>query len=80
MKKILITVLLAAFVSLAKEDYLSDMEDTVGYIKDSKGNNYIVVETKNGAKLVKIKENPQNLLKGKFGITKEDLKSNGKEK
>ena len=50
------------------------MENTVGYITDNKGNKFIIIETEDGAKLVKVKENPKNMFNGGLGISKEDLK------
>ena len=80
MKKLLMLIFLITFTSFAQDEYLSEMENTVGYIKDESGNSYLVIETKKGAKLVKVNEKPENLLRSKLGITKEDLKLNGEGK
>ena len=80
MKKIAFSLLFILLTASAQEEYLYDMGDTVGYIKDNKGNKYLVVETKTGAKLVKVKDNPENLLQEKLGITKDDLKLGGEGK
>jgi hypothetical protein len=82
MKKI-IFIITTAFLfshSYAEDEYFYDMGNTVGYIKDNKGNKYIVVEQNDGAKLIKVKEDPKNLLKEKLGITKKDLKMGGNER
>ena len=50
------------------------MENTVGYITDNMGNKFIIIETEDGAKLVKVRENPKRLFNGGLGISKEDLK------
>ncbi|RUM61688.1 MAG: hypothetical protein DSY66_01540 [Persephonella sp.] len=49
------------------------MENTVGYITDDRGNKFIIIETEDGAKLVKVKENPKKLFNGSLGISKEDF-------
>ena len=49
------------------------MENTVGYLTDSRGNKYIIVEEGDGARLIKVRESPRKLLKGNIGISKEDL-------
>ncbi len=50
------------------------MENTVGYITDNNGNKFIIIETEDGAKLVKVKENPKKMFNGALGISKEDLR------
>ena len=50
------------------------MENTVGYITDNRGNKFIIIETEDGARLVKVKENPKKMFNGGLGISKEDLK------
>ena len=57
-----------------KEQGFLGMENTVGYITDNRGNKFIIIETEDGAKLVKVKENPKKLFDGGLGISKEDLK------
>ncbi len=74
-----LTILITG-VSYAQNEYFYDMGNNVGYIKDDKGNKYIVVEENSGAKLVKVKEDPETLMRDKFGISKEDLKIGGEEK
>jgi len=37
-------------------------ENTVGYIQTEKGEKYIVLESPDGTKLIKVKENPKQLL------------------
>ena len=79
MKKFLsiyILVLTIFGITLAKnaDQGFTGMENTVGYITDSKGDKFIIIETEDGAKLVKVKENPKKLFNGSLGISKEDLK------
>ncbi len=57
-----------------REKSFIGMENTVGYITDNKGNKFIIIETEDGAKLVKVKENPKKMFNGGLGISKEDLK------
>ncbi|GAB6072050.1 hypothetical protein JCM14244_04270 [Venenivibrio stagnispumantis] len=37
-------------------------ENTVGYIQTEKGEKYIILESPDGTKLIKVKENPKQLL------------------
>ncbi|WP_297456555.1 hypothetical protein [Persephonella sp.] len=49
-------------------------ENAVGYIKDTNGNKYIVIETPDGrAKLIKTKKNPEEILQGSYGISNKDF-------
>ncbi len=81
-----ITLILSLFLVMvinipvfAQDDTFSNLGKTVGYIEDSNGNKYLVVEEGEGAKLIKIKEKPEYLLRENFGISKKDLKINGEE-
>ncbi|RMA96103.1 hypothetical protein [Hydrogenothermus marinus] len=78
MKKFILFIILIFQFSMAEENYLYDIGNTVGYIKDNKGNKYLVIETKNGAKLIKTKENPEDLVKDKFGLTKKEFSGDEK--
>lgn len=40
----------------------TDLEATVGYIQKENGEKFLVVETPEGTKLVKVKENPKKLI------------------
>jgi hypothetical protein len=80
MKKItavIIIGLLAYCISYSQDEIFTGMENTVGYIKDEKGNKYIVIETPEGAKLIKTEKDPENILKSSLGISKEDLNITG---
>lgn len=73
-------ILMTVGLSYAQNGYFYDLGNSVGYIKDSKGNKYLVIEDNSGAKLIKVKDDPEKLMKDKFGgISKEDLKMNGDE-
>ncbi|WP_456400745.1 hypothetical protein [Persephonella sp.] len=61
----------------SEDDIFTGMENTVGYIKDEKGNKYIVIETAEGAKLIRTEKNPEDVLKNSIGISKEDLNITG---
>lgn len=72
----LLASLLAVSSSLmaAEDEPFYEGENVVGYIKDNKGNRYIVVETPDGrAKLIKTKKSPEEVLKDSYGITKKDF-------
>ena len=61
-------------LSIASEEPFYEGENVVGYVKDTNGNKYIVVETPDGrAKLIKTKKNPEEVLKESYGITKKDF-------
>jgi hypothetical protein len=51
----------------------SNMENAVGYLVDSSGNKYIIIESEDGAKLVKVRENPKTFFGNNFGISKEEI-------
>ncbi len=55
-------------------DVFTELKNTVGYIKVQNGANYLIVETEDGAKLIKTRKDPEKILKGDIGISKEDLK------
>jgi len=81
MKKYLtitISILIASTISFAQsgkeENTFSNMENAVGYLVDDLGNKYIIIESGDGAKLVKVRENPKNFFGNDFGITREDIK------
>jgi hypothetical protein len=69
----LIVILLLVSFSFAS-DVFTELKNTVGYIKVKNGNNYLIVETEDGAKLIKTKKDPEKIIKGDIGISKEDLK------
>ncbi|WP_051654136.1 hypothetical protein [Persephonella sp. KM09-Lau-8] len=49
-------------------------ENAVGYIKDTSGNKYIVIETPDGrAKLIKTRKNPEEILQDSYGISNKDF-------
>ncbi|WP_029520002.1 hypothetical protein [Persephonella sp. IF05-L8] len=49
-------------------------ENAVGYIKDTRGNKYIVIETPDGrAKLIKTRKNPEEILQDSYGISNKDF-------
>ncbi len=79
MKKLLligIVILGLQFNSIFAEeskDMFSELENTVGFIKTQKGEKYLVIETKSGAKLVKTEKDPEQVIQRKIGISKEDL-------
>ncbi|WP_293444666.1 hypothetical protein [Persephonella sp.] len=62
-------------VAIASEDEpFYEGENVVGYVKDTDGNRYIVVETPDGrAKLIKTKKDPEEVIKEDYGITKKDF-------
>ncbi len=66
-------VLSLTFLSYAS-DVFTELKNTVGYIKVKNGANYLIVETEDGAKLIKTKKDPEKIIKGDIGISKEDLK------
>lgn len=75
------TIILIFLLIPLKNSYSKDkeqetfvgMENTVGYLTDNRGNKYLIVEEGDGARLIKVRENPRKLLKGSIGISKEDL-------
>jgi len=77
--KALVLFLLAGFLILGSgqtkaEEMFYDGENVVGFIKDDRGNKYIVIETADGkAKLIKTQKNPEELLKESYGITNKDF-------
>ncbi|NPA53621.1 MAG: hypothetical protein GXO21_03025 [Aquificae bacterium] len=73
MKYILVCILSFFSFSLASDVFI-ELKNTVGYIKVKNGNNYLIVETEEGAKLIKTRKDPEKILKGDIGISKEDLK------
>jgi len=57
-----------------EEEAFYEGENVVGYIKDDRGNRYIVIETPEGkAKLIKTEKNPEEILKDSYGITNKDF-------
>lgn len=79
--RLLINVLFLSFSiifsnALAEEEPFYDGENVVGYVKDDKGNKYIVIETPNGrAKLIRTNRNPEEILEQGYGITKKDFEN-----
>ncbi len=73
------TALLLLFSLLQAEEvegtFFSEFENAVGYIKTEGGNMYIVIETENGSKLIKVNKDPEQILGGNRGITKEDFET-----
>ncbi len=77
MKKIaLLLFLTCSFLPAIAEDEnaFSGIENAVGYIKTTDGQKYIVIETENGAKLIKVSKDPENIIGENQGISKEDFK------
>ncbi len=78
----LILVLFVLFIMVVQSkaessDIFTELRNTVGYIKLANGVNYLIVESKDGAKLIRTKKDPEKILKGSIGISKEDLKNLG---
>ncbi len=77
--RVLILVLLIFSSFLYAEElngsYFSEFENAVGYIKTESGKMYIVIETPNGSKLIKVNKDPEKILGGNRGITKEDFET-----
>lgn len=75
MKKILLILVLTSLIGYAKAgDVFTELKNTVGYIKVKNGANYLIVETKDGAKLIKTRKDPEKIIKGDIGISKDDFK------
>ena len=72
MKKVFFLILVYFTLSIAK-DVVVPMENTVGYIEDNKGRKFLVVETEEGAKLVKVNKKPEKVVNRDLGITKEEM-------
>ncbi len=71
---VLFFLIVSASTFAEETDTFYEGENVVGLIKDSNGNKYIVIETPDGkAKLIKTEKNPEEILKGSSGITKEDF-------
>jgi len=71
---VILTVGLTTLAIASEEEPFYEGENVVGYVKDTNGNRYIVVETPDGrAKLIKTKKNPEEVLQEGFGITKKDF-------
>ncbi len=69
-----LTIGLVSLSVASEEEPFYEGENVVGYVKDTKGNKYIVVETPDGrAKLIKTKKNPEEVLQEGYGITKKDF-------
>ena len=69
-----LTIGLTALSIASEEEPFYEGENVVGYVKDTNGNKYIVVETPDGrAKLIKTKKNPEEVLREGYGITKKDF-------
>ena len=77
-----ISICLSFFIvsfSIAEEKTPFDpLQNTVGFIKDSKGNKYLVVETKEGAKLINVSKKPEELINNKEKLLQKKLKVEGK--
>lgn len=69
----ILAVLIFIFSFSFAKDYLVPMENTVGYIEDSKGRKFIVIETQEGAKLVSVNKNPEKVINRNLGITKKEM-------
>ncbi len=75
MKKLIVLLCLVISVTTVKaSDVFTELKNTVGYIKVKNGANYLIVETKDGAKLIKTRKDPEKIIKGDIGISREDLK------
>jgi hypothetical protein len=68
-----IIVGLAMAQPIKEDNAFSNMENAVGYLVDNYGNKYIIIENADGAKLVKVKENPKNFFGNDLGITKDEI-------
>jgi hypothetical protein len=51
----------------------SDMENAVGYLVDTNGNKYLIIESGDGAKLVRVNENPKNFFGNDLGISRDEI-------
>ncbi|NPA13067.1 MAG: hypothetical protein GXO45_03670 [Aquificae bacterium] len=66
--------LLLTVITATAQDLFYNGENTVGHIKDTDGNSYIVVETPDGkAKLIKTNKKIEKVIPER-GITKQDFK------
>ncbi len=63
-----------AFSQEIEDRYFTDFGNAVGYIKTDDGKKYIVIETPSGAKLIEVNKDPEKVLKGNKGISREDFK------
>ncbi len=79
MKKLVLLAVVSVFsISYGgTEEVFTELKNTVGYIKVVNGSNYLIVESEDGAKLIRTKKDPESILKGSLGISKEDLKNIG---
>jgi len=75
MKKSLLAILFLGifFQSYSEDKMFPEMENTVGYIITENGEKYIVVESSNGAKLVKTNKDPKKVIKRNNYLSKEDF-------
>jgi hypothetical protein len=75
MRKILLILLFLGIVlqSYGEDKMFPEMENTVGYIITENGEKYIVVESNNGAKLVKTNKDPKKVIKKGNFLSKEDF-------
>ncbi len=75
MKKSLLIILIlgALFKTYSEEKMFPEMENTVGYIITESGEKYIVVESSNGAKLVKTEKDPKKVITKNNFLSKEDF-------
>lgn len=70
MKKLILGIILISKLSFAIElpplpsdlGPFTGLETTVGYIQKENGEKYLVVETPEGTKLVKVKSNPSEII------------------
>ncbi len=68
-----LTLILVIFGFSIAKDILAPMENTVGYIEDNKGRKFLIVETEEGAKLIKVDKKPGKVINRDLGITKEEM-------
>ncbi len=75
MKKSLILFLFLGmfFQSYSEDKVFPEMENTVGYIITESGEKYMIIESSNGAKLVKTEKNPKKIIKKSNFLSKEDF-------
>jgi len=65
---------LSVVATASEDEPFYEGENVVGYVKDTDGNRYIVVETPDGrAKLIKTKKDPEDVIKEDYGMTKKDF-------
>ncbi len=74
MRGFILFIMFVVFSTASASDVFTELKNTVGYIKVKNGANYLIVETEDGAKLIKTRRDPEKIIKGEIGISKEDFK------